>query len=77
MARGSPWTVTVAQRPLLAFFALKRQKWVKKTKMGVKLASTWFVSIRGRSTGASLSHTSLAQFVLHAALFILYIIFLY
>ena len=36
MARVSPWTVTVAQRPLLAFFALKRQKWVKKTKMGVK-----------------------------------------
>ena len=31
MARVSPWTVTVAQRPLLAFFALKRQK------MGVKL----------------------------------------
>ena len=37
MARGRPWTLTVAQRPLLAFFALKRQKCVKKTKMGVKL----------------------------------------
>ena len=37
MARVCPWTVTVAQRPLLAFFALKRQKWVKKTKMRVKL----------------------------------------